>query len=91
MSEESVARRYAICSDRRSLYERMVEIRALENKVLDLFSEGLVFGTTHTSQGQEAVAVSIGASTRPSDIVTCTYRGHGVALGAGNDPRGGAG
>lgn len=61
----------------------MVEIRSFEDRVKDLFAEGIVHGTTHTAQGQEAVAVGIAAAARPTDHVTCTYRGHGVALALG--------
>jgi acetoin:2,6-dichlorophenolindophenol oxidoreductase subunit alpha len=52
-----------------------------------LFLEGIVHGTTHLCQGQEAVAVGIAAATRPTDPVACTYRGHGVALALGLTPR----
>jgi pyruvate dehydrogenase E1 component alpha subunit len=69
--------------DRVARLERMLEIRALEDRVQALFSEGLVHGTTHTAQGQEAVAVGVAAATRPTDVVTCTYRGHAVALALG--------
>jgi pyruvate dehydrogenase E1 component alpha subunit len=61
----------------------MVEIRTFEDRVKELFAEGIVHGTTHTCQGQEAVAVGIAAAARPTDQVTCTYRGHGVALALG--------
>ena len=40
----------------------MVEIRLFEDKVQELFMEGLIEGTTHLCQGQEAV--SVGASRR---------------------------
>ena len=70
-------------SSRRARYERMVEIRLLEDRVIELFSEGLIPGTTHTSQGQEAVCIAVAAATRPSDVVCCTYRGHGMALAVG--------
>ncbi|HXQ47038.1 MAG TPA: thiamine pyrophosphate-dependent dehydrogenase E1 component subunit alpha [Caulobacteraceae bacterium] len=63
--------------------ERMLEIRAVEDGVQELFAQGLVHGTTHTAQGQEAVVVAIAAATRPSDAVACTYRGHGLALALG--------
>lgn len=66
--------------------ERMLEIRTFEDRVQDLFSEGLVHGTTHTAQGQEAVAVGIASVLRPSDSITCTYRGHGLALALGMQP-----
>ena len=68
----------------------MVEIRLLEDRVLELFGEGLIAGTTHTSQGQEAVSVALAAATRPTDTSACTYRGHGTALALGRDPGGGA-
>jgi pyruvate dehydrogenase E1 component alpha subunit len=63
--------------------ERMLEIRTVEDGVQELFAQGLVHGTTHTAQGQEAVAVAIAAATRPSDAVACTYRGHALALALG--------
>ena len=66
--------------------QRMIEIRLVEDRITDLFAQGLIPGTTHTSQGQEAVAVALGAATRPTDIVCCTYRGHGVALALGIKP-----
>ena len=88
MSEqaENLERRQALQEDPRVRYERMVEIRALENKVQDLFDEGLVHGTTHLCIGQEAVAVGVAAAARVTDTVTCTYRGHGVALALGLTP-----
>ena len=36
-------------------YRRMLEIRLFEEKVQELFMEGLIEGTTHLCQGQEAV------------------------------------
>ena len=86
MSNEALERREALRNSRRVRYERMVEIRALEDKVRDLFAEGLVRGTTHTCQGQEAVAVGVAAALRPTDTVCCTYRGHGAALALGLTP-----
>ena len=62
------ASRYAVvlrCSPAASeRYERMVEIRLIEERVLELFGEGLIPGTTHTCQGQEAVCVGIAAATQ---------------------------
>jgi TPP-dependent pyruvate/acetoin dehydrogenase alpha subunit len=64
-------------------WDRMLEIRTLEDRIKDLFAEGLVHGTTHTCQGQEAVSIGIAMSLRPTDQVCCTYRGHGAALALG--------
>ncbi len=62
---------------------RMWEIRCFEDKVQELFMEGLVQGTTHLCQGQEAVSVGAVAALRDDDYLTVTYRGHGQALARG--------
>lgn len=62
---------------------RMWEIRLFEDKVQELFMEGLVQGTTHLCHGQEAVAVGAVAALREHDFLTVTYRGHGQALARG--------
>src|SRR5439155_26110878 len=79
-------RRTALMDDRVERYRRMPEIRAIEDRIQRLFLEGHVDGTTHTCQGQEAVAVGLAAALRPTDVVACTYRGHGHALALGLDP-----
>jgi len=58
----------------------MLEIRLFEEKVQELFMEGLIHGTTHLCQGQEAVSVGSIAALRKDDYLTMTYRGHGHAL-----------
>ena len=83
MSSEVLARREAVRTDRTARFERMVEIRALEDAVRGLFAEGLVHGTTHTCQGQEAVSVGVASALRPTDSVCCTYRGHGMGMALG--------
>ncbi|MCU1489225.1 MAG: pyruvate dehydrogenase component alpha subunit [Acidimicrobiaceae bacterium] len=83
---DAVARRLALTNDEAIKFARMVEIRLIEDRVIALFGEGLIPGTTHTCQGQEAVAVGIAGATRPDDIVVCTYRGHGMALALGVTP-----
>lgn len=79
----SLERRKDLQKGRVARLERMLEIRLLEDKVLEIFGEGLIPGTTHTCQGQEGVCVGIALATRPSDVVACTYRGHGMALALG--------
>lgn len=79
-------RREEIRTDRVKRLERMLEVRAFEDRCRDLFAEGIVKGTTHTAQGQEAVAVGLASVLRPTDRVTCTYRGHGHALALGMEP-----
>ena len=83
---DPVQRRLELSSNPVSRLERMMEIRLVEGRIQELFAQGLVSGTTHTSQGQEAVAVALASATRPTDVVCCTYRGHGVALALGIKP-----
>jgi TPP-dependent pyruvate/acetoin dehydrogenase alpha subunit len=60
------------------LYQQMMLIRLVEERLLELFSQGLLFGTTHTSMGQEANAVGVlNALDRDCDIVWSNHRCHG--------------
>jgi pyruvate dehydrogenase E1 component alpha subunit len=61
----------------------MVEIRLFEDKVQELFQQGMIEGTTHLCQGQEAVSVGSAAAIGPADYMTVTYRGHGHAIARG--------
>jgi pyruvate dehydrogenase E1 component alpha subunit len=54
-----------------------------EEKVQELFMDGLIEGTTHLCQGQEAVPVGAVSALRDDDYMTITYRGHGHALARG--------
>lgn len=86
MSAGLERRRLMAERDRVEQYRRMVEIRSFEDRINRLFAEGLVHGTTHTCQGQEAFDVTLAALLRPTDTVCCTYRGHGIALALGMTP-----
>jgi pyruvate dehydrogenase E1 component alpha subunit len=70
-----------------ALYERMVLIREFEERVKFLFLEGVMPGTIHQCQGQEATATGVCASLKPDDWITSTFRGHGHALAKGLTPR----
>jgi TPP-dependent pyruvate/acetoin dehydrogenase alpha subunit len=71
-------------SDRRIDWLRqMLEIRYFEERVQELFLEGLIEGTTHLCQGQEGVSVGAIAALGKQDYLTITYRGHGHALARG--------
>lgn len=62
---------------------QMLRIREFENRIQSLFSEGLVKGTTHLANGQEAVAVGMAAAMHAGDPVLCTYRGHHHSIARG--------
>jgi TPP-dependent pyruvate/acetoin dehydrogenase alpha subunit len=65
------------------LYQRMLLIRQFEDRVKSLFLEGIMPGTIHQCQGQEATAVGVCAALRDGDFITSTFRGHGHALAKG--------
>jgi TPP-dependent pyruvate/acetoin dehydrogenase alpha subunit len=65
------------------LYRRMQLIRLFEERVKSLFLEGIMPGTIHQCQGQEATAVGVCAALKESDFITSTFRGHGHALAKG--------
>jgi pyruvate dehydrogenase E1 component alpha subunit len=85
MSNE-LQRRSAIAGNKLAQYERMIEIRTLEEQINELFASGEIRGTTHLCIGQEALAVGMASVLRPTDIVSATYRGHGIALALGLSP-----
>jgi TPP-dependent pyruvate/acetoin dehydrogenase alpha subunit len=65
------------------LYRGMVRIRQFEERVKYLFLEGVMPGTIHQYQGQEAIAVGVCAALREGDVITSTHRPHGHALARG--------
>ncbi|HEY4780264.1 MAG TPA: thiamine pyrophosphate-dependent enzyme, partial [Chthoniobacterales bacterium] len=65
------------------LYRRMLLIRQFEDRVKSLFLEGIMPGTIHQCQGQEATAVGVCAALKEHDFITSTFRGHGHALAKG--------
>ena len=83
--------RRADAPDLRSAAERltdafatMVLIRLYEEHLYQLFLQGIVPGTLHQCQGQEAVAVGVCSALRRDDLVYSTHRpvGHLIAKGA---------
>lgn len=61
-------------------YKDMLFIREFEKEVLNLFSEGKLFGTTHTCIGQEANAVGVVSNLNSDDIVVSNHRCHGTSV-----------
>ncbi len=56
-------------------------IRASESLLLELFTQGLLSGTTHTCLGQELCQMSVvRALTHPDDAVLSNHRNHGHFL-----------
>lgn len=66
----------------------MLEIRKFEDKVHELFAQGVLPGFVHLYAGEEAVAVGVCAHLTDSDSITSTHRGHGHCIAKGCDLNG---
>ena len=69
------------------MFDRMLTIRLFETRVIDLFREGVIRGSTHTYIGMEANAVGACTALRTDDFITSTHRGHGHCIAKGGDVR----
>jgi TPP-dependent pyruvate/acetoin dehydrogenase alpha subunit len=69
-----------------ALYRELYRIRRFEETVLENFSRGAFYGTTHTYLGQEANAIGILTDISENDIVFSNHRCHGHFLAYGGDP-----
>jgi len=62
------------------LLDKMLLIRAFEEKAEELYMLGKTHGTMHLSIGQEATAVGASDALREGDYLLNTHRGHGHCL-----------
>ena len=69
------------------LHFRMAFIRGFEERLLSLYDQGRLYGTTHTYIGQEATATAVLHHLAADDAVCSQHRSHGYYLAAGGDPR----
>ena len=69
-----------------ALYERMLLIRRMEEKLSADAAAGILPGAVHLYIGQEAVAAGVCMQLEDSDWITSTHRGHGHFLAKGGDP-----
>lgn len=60
-----------------SSIRQAIQIREVENKFLELFSQGRMNGTVHTCVGQEFSAVAVAGQLKPEDWVSSNHRCHG--------------
>jgi acetoin:2,6-dichlorophenolindophenol oxidoreductase subunit alpha len=69
------------------LYESMVLIRRVEERLRDDNAAGKLPGAVHLYIGEEAVAAGVCAHLEARDYATSTHRGHGHFLAKGGDVR----
>ncbi len=67
-------------------YRTMLLIRGFEERLNELFLQGLVAGTTHLCIGQEACSVGVCSALSSDDCVFSNHRGHGHLLARGAEP-----
>jgi pyruvate dehydrogenase E1 component alpha subunit len=67
------------------LYSKMVTIRRFEEKAVELFSQGKVYGTAHFCIGEEAACTGVCAALEKGDRITQTHRSHGQGIAKGMD------
>ena len=67
------------------LYRTMLRIRRIEEEIERRYHQDQMKTPIHLVIGQEATAVGCCAALRPSDLVYCSHRTHGVYLAKGGD------
>jgi len=72
-----------LSSDALQDFVSILRIRLTEEAILQLKLSGVVAGSVHLSNGQEAIPVGVVKVREPQDVIFGTYRGHGWALACG--------
>ncbi|MBD3266200.1 pyruvate dehydrogenase (acetyl-transferring) E1 component subunit alpha [bacterium] len=67
-------------------YRQMLLIRRFEERMAQLYQQGVIGGFCHLYIGQEAVAVAAEHAINKDDYMIQSYRDHGHALVRGSDP-----
>lgn len=67
------------------LWRQALLIRRTEEKLLELYSQGMLNGTIHTCIGQEWSAVAVCAALGSNDWIFSNHRGHGHFLARTGD------
>ena len=70
----------------REALELMLKSRFFEEKTEEMFKAGLIHGTTHLANGQEASQAGLCLALDKDDWIVPTHRCHGFTLCKGSDP-----
>ncbi|MEM9754679.1 MAG: dehydrogenase E1 component subunit alpha/beta [Pseudomonadota bacterium] len=73
--------------DRHAALRLMLRIRRFETRAKELFLQGLIKGTAHSSVGQEAIAAGACPVLSDQDFLLTHHRGHGHTIAKGADIR----
>ncbi len=66
--------------DLHRLFSEALMVRGVEQKLLELFAEGKLFGTVHTCIGQELSGVAVAEALETGDLIFSNHRCHGHFL-----------
>lgn len=66
-------------------YLLMVQQRLFEEKIKEIYLNGLMPGFSHLYIGQEAIAAGVSLNLKKEDYVASTHRGHGHLIAKGAD------
>lgn len=66
-------------------HREMLTLRQLEKRLTELSQQGILRGSLHLAEGQEAVPSGACAALKKEDYLSVTYRGHGYVLAKGCD------
>ena len=88
-TQPGVAERPAELTDEQllAIFRTMLTIRAFDSKVITVWQDAAIAGTSHPYIGMEAIAAGACAALRPDDYITSTHRGHGHCIAKGADVR----
>lgn len=75
----------ALSSISRDAWSRVFLIRSFEERLLQLFSQGKLFGTVHTCIGQEFTGVAVASHLTDGDLIFSNHRCHGHYLARTGD------
>ena len=68
-----------------AMLETMLLIRRFETRTKEMFLDGVIKGTAHSSVGQEAIAAGACRALEPRDLLLTHHRGHGHTIAKGAD------
>ena len=70
------------------LFERAFLIRGVEERLLNLFGQGKLYGTVHTCIGQEWTGIAVAQALQDGDTIFSNHRCHGHYLAWTDDVEG---
>lgn len=70
---------------KKEMLREMMLLRAFEEKLEELYQRKVMFGSTHSYRGQEAIAVGVCSALQATDLIASYHRGTGHLIAKGAD------